>query len=59
MLVRYEHETYRVLNPPVRECVIADFRDVRPTFRLTLELVKDKRIIIFVAIKYVQFQFEW
>jgi len=58
MLVHYENDLYRVLNPPVRESLMEDFRDVKPTHRLTLQLVKDRRIVIFVAVKYVIFQWE-
>lgn len=58
MLVQYENDLYRVLNLPVRETLMADLRSSRPTFKLTLQLFKDPRVKVSVAVKDVIFQFE-
>jgi len=57
--VLYEFNIYEVINPPVRESVLADLRDSYPNQRLTLRLVKDPRVITWAKIKYVRFEYEW
>lgn len=59
ILVHYDNDLWEVIGENTRETYLIDRRDARPNYVLTLQLVRNPRIIRKVKIKLVKFQFEW